>query len=471
MTLFLELTLYAASVTVVVALAASKGLRWWAYLFTLLALGGIMLSRLWFDAPGLTGWHLANSLVLILPLVALLIVLARPHRTANGAVRSPAPTLAARLSAASNRPSGFDYIRVVLATAVVCSHAINVCYGEAFTEAVWRGPARPWLALILPMFFALSGFLVAGSFERCKTIISFGGLRVLRLVPALAVDTLIGALLLGPIFTVLPLSTYFHDPAFASYFLNIVGKIHFVLPGVFASNPWPNFINQQLWTLPFELLCYTTLVGLAFLGIAQRPKLFLVTVFGANLLIFLVKYHQHSTTASLFIGPLLVQCFLFGIAAYLFRFTIIWDRTLFWISAAATLVCLSFPGWDFLAPLPATYVTVYLGLLQPRRNRIINSGDYSYGIFLYGFPVQQMVVAAFGHGHQPWYVNLLLALPITFALAVFSWWCVEKPAMGLKPALVRVEGAMLRWSQNVPGLRFVVPTLGNKDIVATKSAS
>jgi peptidoglycan/LPS O-acetylase OafA/YrhL len=51
------------------------------------------------------------------------------------------------------------------------------------------------------MFFALSGFLVAGSFERCKTIVSFGGLRVLRLMPALAVDTVLGALLLGPIFT------------------------------------------------------------------------------------------------------------------------------------------------------------------------------------------------------------------------------------------------------------------------------
>ena len=470
MTPFSEIILYAASATVVAALAARKGLHWWVYLLAILVPGWITVACLPFEAQGITGWNTANSLLLTLPVVVLLIVLVRPRSTVRGTAQRPSVTLAGRLSAASNRPSGFDYMRVVLATLVVCSHAINVCYGVAFTEAVWRGPARPFLAIILPMFFALSGFLVAGSFERCKTIISFGGLRVLRLMPALAVDTIIGALLLGPIFTVLPLATYFHDPAFFSYFLNIVGKIHFVLPGVFGSNPWPDFINQQLWTLPFELICYTTLVGLAFFGIAQRPKLFLVAAFGANLLIFLIKYYEHGLEPTyLFIGPLLVQCFLYGIAAYLFRRSIVWDKTLFWIASAATVVCLSLPGWDFVVPLPATYITVYLGLLQPKRNRIINSGDYSYGIFLYGFPVQQMVVAAFGHGHQQWYTNLLLALPITFALAVFSWWCVEKPAMRLKPMLLQVEASILGWSQRVPGMRFVVPMLSRKDISASKT--
>jgi peptidoglycan/LPS O-acetylase OafA/YrhL len=384
--------------------------------------------------------------------------------------RPACATFDSRLIAASNRPSGFDYMRLVLATLVVCSHTINVCYGKEFTWAVWRGPARPFLALILPMFFALSGFLVAGSFERCKTLVSFGGLRVLRLMPALAVDTIVGALLLGPLFTILPLSDYLSQPGFLRYFLNIVGKIHYFLPGVFANNPWPDFVNQQLWTLPFEMICYVTLAGLAVFGIAQQPKLFLTAAIAANLLIFIVhKYVLKVPYDFAFVGPLLVQCFLFGIAAYLLRRKIIWDKSLFAVSLIATYACLAVPGLDSLAPLPATYVTVYLGLLQPERNRLVGSGDYSYGIFLYGFPVQQAVVAALGRLGQEWYINMLVCLPITFALAAFSWWCVEKPALRLKPVLFRLEAAVVRLAERVPAVRILVPTLGVRDVAASKT--
>jgi peptidoglycan/LPS O-acetylase OafA/YrhL len=393
-------------------------------------------------------------------------------QVAGDSKRSKRVTLDARLTAASNRPSGFDYMRLVLATLVVCSHTIDVCYGTEFTYSVWRGPARPFFAIILPMFFALSGFLVAGSFERCKTIVSFGGLRVLRLMPALAVDTVLGALLLGPIFTALPLADYFSQPGFLKYFLNITGIIHYFLPGVFANNPWPNYVNQQLWTLPFEMICYAGLVALSFLGIAQRPSLFLISAVVANVLIFVANKIVFKTPHSfMFLGSLLVQCFLFGIAAHLFRRKIIWSKALFFVSAAATFACLAIPGFDYLAPLPATYVTVYLGLLQPKRNRLIMSGDYSYGIFLYGFPVQQAVVAALGHGGQYWYTNMLVSLPVTFALAVLSWWCVEKPALRLKPLLLKFEGAAIRRAQTVPGMRFFIPALSVRDAGASKATS
>jgi peptidoglycan/LPS O-acetylase OafA/YrhL len=392
----------------------------------------------------------------------------QPHLTSGKALRI---TLAKRLTDASNRPSGFDYMRLLLATLVVCSHAINVCYGKDFTYAVWRGPARPLLAIILPMFFALSGFLVAGSLERCRTLVSFVGLRGLRLIPALAVDTMVGALLLGPIFTTLPLSEYFTQPAFHSYFLNITGKIHYFLPGVFANNPWPAFVNQQLWTLPFEMICYVSLAALAFFGIAQRPKLFVIVALIANALIYLADRFVFKTVFDFaFVGQLLVQCFLFGIAAYLLRRKIVWDKRLFLLSVVATFTFLALPGWDYLVPLPATYVTVFLGLLQPKRNWLLRSGDYSYGIFLYGFPVQQAVAATLGHWGERWYVNLLFALPITYALAAFSWWCVEKPALRLKPALLRLEDAVLQFTERVPAIVFLVPRLGVKGSVDTETS-
>ncbi|EEA01968.1 acyltransferase 3 [Burkholderia sp. H160] len=369
-----------------------------------------------------------------------------------------ATTFGSRLADAKNRPSGFDYMRLVLAVLVVASHTINVCYGHKFTVAVWAGPARAPLALILPMFFALSGFLVAGSFERCRTIVSFCGLRVLRLLPALAVDTLIAALLLGPFFTTLPLHQYFTDPAFRAYFLNMLGDVHFALPGMFANNPWPDAINQQLWTLPFELACYVALTIASYAGMAQRPHLLLAASIGANVLLVAFAHHPGAGATTVH-GPMLVLSFFYGVCAYQFRNRIVWSSWLCVLSGVVALICLSVRGADYFAALPATYLTVYLGLTQPRRYRFIASGDYSYGIFLYGFPIQQTVAALLGPAALTWYVHFPISLTVTLLFATMSWHGVEKRALKLRSLLNRIEDVALRIAAAVPGGRYLVPAL------------
>ena len=378
-------------------------------------------------------------------------------------MKIPSITFNDRLLAASNRPTGFDYMRLILAILVVCSHTINVCYGKLYTQEIWNSALRPLLAFILPMFFALSGFLVAGSLERSKSIISFSGLRLIRLVPAIAVDTAIGALLLGPLFTTLPLNDYLSNPEFHRYFLNIVGDIHYTLPGVFVDNPWPKSINQQLWTLPFELICYVSLIAMSFLGITQRRNIFMYVIvfFNFSILVYFV-FFKHALREDVVPGPLLIQSFWYGILMYFFRTKLQWNQSFFLVALAATIVLLSVPRGDFLLPLPITYVTVYLGLLQPRRTWLITKGDYSYGIFLYGFPVQQAVVAVLGKIGHSWYVNLLIALPLTIILAAFSWWCVEKPAMKLRKGLFATERFLLEVANRIPGGRFFIPTLDNR---------
>jgi peptidoglycan/LPS O-acetylase OafA/YrhL len=374
-------------------------------------------------------------------------------------------TFGSRLADSGNRPSGFDYMRIVLAVFVVASHTINVCYGPEFTQAVWSGPARAPLALILPMFFALSGFLVAGSLERCRTIVSFCGLRILRLVPALAVDTLIAALLIGPLFTSLPLREYFAGPEFRTYFLNILGDVHYSLPGVFTDNPWPGKVNQQLWTLPYELACYIALTGASYAGFAQRPRLLLAASIGANvLLIAQLALRDQSTawTASTVHGPMLVICFFYGVCAFRLRHRIRWNSWLFVLSAVVAVICLSVHGADYFAAVPATYMTVFLGLTQPRRNRFVASGDYSYGIFLYGFPIQQTVSATLGTAALHWYVNFPISLALTLLFAMMSWHGVEKRAMKLRRWLNRIEDGALYIAAAVPGGRYLVPALADR---------
>jgi peptidoglycan/LPS O-acetylase OafA/YrhL len=117
-------------------------------------------------------------------------------------------------------------------------HTIILSTGSTpLDQALWSGPFCFLPAAILPMFFAVSGFLA---------------LRVLRIVPALAVVVVLSALILGPVFTTLPLRRYFTTPEFGGFFLNIVAVAHVTLPGVFEHNPDPRFIASQLWTIPFE---------------------------------------------------------------------------------------------------------------------------------------------------------------------------------------------------------------------------
>src|ERR1700744_2350383 len=150
-------------------------------------------------------------------------------------------TVEQRLVEGQNRPSGFDYLRIVLAVGVVLAHSFLLPTGPA-GENNWYFMFAP---LIVPMFFALSGFLIAGSFERAKSLFVFFGLRVFRIAPALSVEVLISALILGPLLTDYSLRQYLAAPEFHAYFLNIVGEIHYVLPGVFLHNP-NNLVNGQL---------------------------------------------------------------------------------------------------------------------------------------------------------------------------------------------------------------------------------
>ena len=358
-------------------------------------------------------------------------------------------TVASRLAATGNRPSGFDYMRLLLAIGIIAQHSHALSYDQETVTAFFRSPARAVVALILPMFFALSGFLVASSLERCKTLISFLSLRALRIVPALAIETTLSALLLGCLFTNLPLRLYFTDPYFASYFLNIIGKIHYLLPGLFLDNPVRGVVNGQLWTIPYELKCYIYLAAIALAGIAFRKHLLLGLMIVAQIYIVnrfvLLDPQPWSPIAP---GEMLVLSFLAGVTLFKWRDRLPWSLGLCVVCASAAMALLLIPNGDYFIAFPVAYATVYLGLLSPPRHKLVLSGDYSYGIFLYGFPIQQ-AVAMWPFMHE-WYWNFLATAPVVAFIAVGSWWVIERPALNLRRHVTNLEAfalkaALVRW--------------------------
>ncbi len=358
----------------------------------------------------------------------------------NAFANTSMPSLADQLAIARNRPAGFDYMRIVLATTIIGLHSLNVTLGLGQALQV-QSTLRIGVAMILALFFALSGFLVTASLLRCKSLISFLGLRLLRIGPALAVETTLSAIIIGSLFTELPLAQYLADPKFHAYFLNIVGDIQYELPGVFLNNPLPSLVNCQLWTVPYELWCYVILALLAVTAIAFNRVAYLAFMVIAQIGLIGYDVYRWDVVPIQLRPHLLVFAFLAGVGFYLWRDKVPYNRTVCLFALVLCAAGMATGRGDALAPVPAAYVACYLGLMNPRRSWIVSSGDYSYGLYLYGFVIQQCV-AAFGP-LQHWYLNLLVSLPLSFGVAMASWHLVEKHALRLRGRVEALEAAAL----------------------------
>jgi len=340
-------------------------------------------------------------------------------------------------------------MRLALAIAIVCVHSNSISYGPlADATAFWDTSARPLFRVILPMFFAVSGFLITASLERTRTIGTFLGLRFIRIYPALIVEVLVIVFLIGPIITTYPLSAYFADPRFVASLVSLFHDLQLRLPGVFEQNPIPYTINGQLWMLPFELLCYGVLAGLSILGAMRRRIVLPITAVLLTvgfMAIRLRMYHGSFPPSNVFSGYLLVVCFLVSASIYVYRDLIPWNGTAAIICAIMTWLLLGPINYgEYVAALPVGYLTIYLGLTNPRRIRFLKDADLSYGIFIYGFVIQQ-IFASLGPWARHWYLNIAVALPFTIAAAALSWLFIERPALKLRKHLTQMEDWHIGW--------------------------
>lgn len=333
---------------------------------------------------------------------------------------------------------GFDALRVALSLSVMAWHCWPVTNGLPGPPP---GPLWGFGYTLVPMFFALSGFLVTGSATRLalwRFILS----RTLRIVPALAVDTAISIILIGLLLTTLPKLSYLFDPITASYWLNCVGNIHYKLPGVFDNNPWQQ-VNKSLWTIPSELLCYVTIGLLMATSTLKRPILpFIgIAIILAVDCVFHSSFHifQFPMEREL-AGPTgkLVCFFLAGSLAFLLRDRIPNSRimaifSISYIMTGSLLMPESFGQNIFFvigACFAITYLMAWIGIQPIKLPWPFTTGDYSYGIYLYAFPIQQSVVYLTGT-RSPIIVMVLSIIPVIL-LAMMSWHFVEKPTLKLR---------------------------------------
>jgi peptidoglycan/LPS O-acetylase OafA/YrhL len=234
----------------------------------------------------------------------------------------------------------------------------------------------------------------------------------------------------GPWATRLPAREYWFSRQTWSYFGVTWLSVYRFLPGVFESNPIAHVVNGSLWTIPFEVRWYLILMVLGMVGILRWRWLvlfFLVAVAWISL----VRYQAGAAPVPKWIYQLGVF-FLAGVVLHRFR---IWAArpasSALVLACAATLSWLI--GWRYLAVLLVVpFAVIWLGNQStPLLRRAGRFGDPSYGLYLYAFPVQQLVVFLTQNRLSFW-PALSLCLTVTVVLAYASWHGVEKPFLKLK---------------------------------------
>jgi peptidoglycan/LPS O-acetylase OafA/YrhL len=342
-----------------------------------------------------------------------------------------APTIAARAQALG-RANGFDGLRFLLALGIVVFHCYTLTRGGTWGMA-W--PLETAARLILPAFFILSGYLVASSLARCETAREFLLLRLLRIVPALTAVTIASVLLIGPLLTSSDLRAYFSDPRVPAYLQNILGLQRFQLPGLFQTNPRAAIVNGSLWTIQLEMICYGLLAALSLLS---RGRVFnLLLVVWAGLLLF-----PNIPFLGLALAWLPAKDLVLGFAAGALLHRHAGRIVLNPLAGAASLLlafCLvGSAGRADLAVLPLAYGVIWLATRQIPT--CCTRADYSYGLYLAAYPLQQAVIHLFPG--IAWWGVLAAALPAALFCAALLWHGVERPLLTRKHEIIaRLTGS------------------------------
>lgn len=308
---------------------------------------------------------------------------------------------------AQGRDNNFNLLRILAALAVLLSHSFALVHGTGDAEPMRASLGVDFGSIAVDIFFLTSGFLVTGSLLRRQSVVDFLWARFLRIYPALWVMLALTVFVLGPSLTTLPVTEYLTSSRTAAYLIRcaaLLPRVEYLLPGVFESNPYKGAVNGSLWSMPLELRMY--LIGYHYVAheASVFAKLFFMFFTGASFFVLRTRIDLSRTI------------FWFGVGALVFSTV---HRELFFATYHLTLAYLVF----YVAFVPAGAVRRY--------NRV---GDYSYGVYIYAFPVQQTVIAL--HPGVSVFGVVVTASAVTLALAACSWHFLEQNALTLKEAYV-----------------------------------
>jgi peptidoglycan/LPS O-acetylase OafA/YrhL len=330
----------------------------------------------------------------------------------------------------------FDTIRLVAAASVIFSHAYLICDGHERNEPFVRLTGHIIGIHGVFAFLIISGFLVTQSLYASPSLFSFAWKRFLRIYPALAVCAIASAFIIAPFFSALSWAKYVHSLVGVKYVAKVLLLFQtFDIPTVQFydqdAQSLGHIINGSLWTIASEVYCYMILLVLAALKLVSTPIALIGLIAGSTLLEGSLLFPQaFSDTATNLVYT--VPSFAAGVVMYFVHLR-------YGISKAFAFACC---GALFLAaptgllmvlfPILACYPLIALGVTRSiSLGNAARFGDLSYGTYLYGWPIEQ-VVRSLGGDRLSGLTLFLISLPLAAACGWLSWHLVEKHALALK---------------------------------------
>ncbi len=328
------------------------------------------------------------------------------------------------------RENNFDFIRFMAALLVIFHHCYYL-YPSAREPLLAFSQGRYTIGgICVAIFFIVSGFLITRSFDRTRDVAEFFTSRALRIYPALIAVVCCTVFIIGPLLTTNSLSDYFTSfSTFKYYYSNtFMVNVQYYLPGVFETNRAAKMVNGSFWTLPYELFCYCLVAAIGLIiSRKSRAGFFL-------LLLTVIVFRNRLLHGGMAILETMFY-FLCGALIYIFRRRVILNTTVAAIALSLLIINMRYNTayvWSLvISGITLSYVVIYLSFVKTTYlKNFAKEGDYSYGLYIWGYPVQQTISLYFKHLNT--FTFFLLSAGVTLTLSMLSWHLIEKKALKWK---------------------------------------
>lgn len=339
------------------------------------------------------------------------------------------------------RDNNFNLIRFIAASLVLVSHSFPIAQGPGTYYPLGELLNTHWGAIAVDVFFIASGFFIAASFNYKSSLTSFVMARTLRIFPALILMTILTVLILGPVFTSYTLADYFNHTQTLKYLLSnttLVSGIEYQLPGVFSDNPYKETVNGSLWTLIYEIKMYLLLA--IFLSVLAyfKKSIKIIPHIDKTLFIILILIALCLHLANHFLGfqkgegLKLFTMFFMGSLYFILKDKIpINSKIGITLILILLLSVINKNAFFVVYTLTLSYIVFYIAYIPKGKIRNFNKlGDYSYGIYIYAFPIQQMV-ANLSPGCSALELMTLSYIG-TLIMSILSWHIIEERCISMK---------------------------------------
>lgn len=335
--------------------------------------------------------------------------------------------------------NNFDFFRLLFALIVVVAHSYrlsDMSHCGWFCQAIIdHDISLSYIAM--RCLFVMSGYLIFQSLMSSEGLADYFWKRCLRLFPALYVVLLL-TVMLAPFVYDGTVMEYINNPTAWTYLPNnfFLINLQYSINGVFENNTYKSAINGSLWTIPYEFFFYIVLCPLYIFRKRSTILKYILLLIFTYLFVGIIFFKEAVGSYQFILNGwyILDLGIFFTAGSLLAAFKIERSSYLNWILMAAftlLITSLAFSFFSIFQYFAIPLIIIPLGLTSTKHLNTIRKsfGDLSYGIYIYGFPVQQVLMHYFNFNYLELMVSSII---ITFVLAYASWHLVEKRALSLK---------------------------------------